>query len=127
MKTTKAVAKEASADSQAIAAIEKSVLAWANAWEQQNMPAYYSAYSSRFEPQGSTLAAWKTERKESIVGKPAITVTVNDLKTSVQGERATASFRQYYASGGYKATTRKTLRLQREGDKWRITREETGR
>lgn len=127
VKTTKAVAKEASADSQAIAAIEKSVLAWANAWEQQNMPAYYSAYSSRFEPQGSTLAAWKTERKERIVGKPAITVTVNDLKTSVQGERATASFRQYYASGGYKATTRKTLRLQREGDKWRITREETGR
>lgn len=127
VKTTKAVAKDASADSQAIAAIEKSVLAWANAWEQQNMPAYYSAYSSRFEPQGSTLAAWKTERKERIVGKPAITVTVNDLKTSVQGERATASFRQYYASGGYKATTRKTLRLQREGDKWRITREETGR
>lgn len=127
VKTTKTVAKEASADSQAIAAIEKSVLAWANAWEQQNMPAYYSAYSSRFEPQGSTLAAWKTERKERIVGKPAITVTVNDLKTSVQGERATASFRQYYASGGYKATTRKTLRLQREGDKWRITREETGR
>nr|WP_314704885.1 tetratricopeptide repeat protein [uncultured Comamonas sp.] len=127
VKTTKAVAKEASADSQAIAAIEKSVLAWANAWEQQNMSAYYSAYSSRFEPQGSTLAAWKTERKERIVGKPAITVTVNDLKTSVQGERATASFRQYYASGGYKATTRKTLRLQREGDKWRITREETGR
>lgn len=127
VKTTKTVAKEASADSQAIAAIEKSVLAWANAWEQQNMPAYYNAYSSRFEPQGSTLAAWKTERKERIVGKPAITVTVSDLKTSVQGERATASFRQYYASGGYKATTRKTLRLQREGDKWRITREETGR
>ena len=135
VQTTKATAAVAArpaatkdaADSQAIAAVEKSVLAWANAWEQQNMQAYYNAYSSRFEPQGSTLAAWKIERKERIVGKPAITVTVNDLKTSVQGERATASFRQYYASGGYKATTRKTLRLQREGDKWRITREETGR
>lgn len=135
VQTTKATAAVAArpaatkdaADSQAIAAVEKSVLAWANAWEQQNMQAYYNAYSSRFEPQGSTLAAWKVERKERIVGKPAITVTVNDLKTSVQGERATASFRQYYASGGYKATTRKTLRLQREGDKWRITREETGR
>jgi len=103
------------------------VHAWANAWAQQNMTGYYAAYSSRFEPQGSTLAAWKTERKDRIVGKPQITVTVNDLKVNVQGERASASFRQYYASGGYKASTRKTLSMLREGDKWRITREETGR
>jgi len=112
---------------QAVAAVEKAVNAWAKAWEQQNMAAYYAAYSSQFDPQGSTLAAWKAERKDRIVGKPAITLEVQDLKISVQGERATARFRQYYASGGYKATTRKTLRLQHEGGKWRIIREETGR
>ncbi len=91
------------------------------------MAAYYAAYSNHFDPQGGTLAAWKAERKDRIVGKPAITVEVRDLKVSVHGERATANFRQYYAAGSYKATTRKTLRLQQEGDKWRITREETGR
>nr|WP_217451103.1 nuclear transport factor 2 family protein [Comamonas jiangduensis] len=111
----------------AVAAVEKAVLAWAKAWEQQNMAAYYAAYSNHFDPQGGTLAAWKAERKDRIVGKPAITVEVRDLKVSVHGERATANFRQYYAAGSYKATTRKTLRLQQEGDKWRITREETGR
>ena len=123
-------AKEtAQPDSQqhAVAAVEKAVLAWAKAWEQQNMAAYYAAYSNHFDPQGGTLAAWKAERKDRIVGKPAITVEVRDLKVSVHGERATANFRQYYAAGSYKATTRKTLRLQQEGDKWRITREETGR
>ena len=123
-------AKEtAQPDSQqhAVAAVEKAVLAWAKAWEQQNMTAYYAAYSNHFAPQGGTLAAWKAERKDRIVGKPAITVEVRDLKVSVHGERATANFRQYYAAGSYKATTRKTLRLQQEGDKWRITREETGR
>ena len=125
-----AKAKEtAQPDSQqhAVAAVEKAVLAWAKAWEQQNMTAYYAAYSNHFAPQGGTLAAWKAERKDRIVGKPAITVEVRDLKVSVHGERATANFRQYYAAGSYKATTRKTLRLQQEGDKWRITREETGR
>lgn len=112
---------------QAVAAVEKAINAWAKAWEQQNMPAYYAAYSNQFDPQGSSLAAWKAERKDRIVGKPSITLQVDDLKISVQGDRATAKFRQYYASGGYKATTRKTLRLQQEGGKWRIIREDTGR
>lgn len=110
-----------------VATVEKAVMAWAKAWEQQNMTAYYAAYSNHFEPQEGSLAAWKVERKERIVGKPSITLEVRDLKVAVQGERATASFRQYYASGSFKATTRKTLRMQREGDKWRITREEAGR
>lgn len=112
---------------QAVAAVEKAVAAWAKAWEQQNMTAYYAAYSHQFEPQGSSLAAWKTERKDRIVGKPAITLEVRDLKIALQGDRATANFRQHYASGSYKATARKTLSLQREGDKWRILREGTGR
>ena len=114
-------------DKLVVATVEKAVLAWAKAWEQQNMTAYYAAYSNHFEPQEGSLAAWKVERKERIVGKPSITLEVRDLKVAVQGERATASFRQYYASGSFKATTRKTLRMQREGDKWRITREEAGR
>lgn len=109
------------------AAVEKAVHAWAKAWSQQNMAAYYAAYSDKFDAQGSSFSAWKAERKDRIVGKPEITVDVQNLKISIQGDRATANFRQYYASGGYKATTRKVLRLQREGERWRIIREETGR
>ena len=111
----------------AAAAVEKAVAAWAKAWEQQNMSAYYAAYSNNFEPTSGSLAAWKTERKERIVGKPSITLEVRNLKVDVQGTRATANFRQYYASGGYKATTRKTLSMRQEGGKWLITREDTGR
>lgn len=118
---------QADENKRAVAAVEKAVMGWAQAWEQQNMPAYYAAYSKQFEPQDTTLATWKIERKERIVGKPAITLEVRGLKITLKGERATANFRQYYASGSYKATTRKTLSLQREGDKWQIVREETGR
>ena len=108
-------------------AVEKAVTAWASAWEQQNMNAYYAAYSNRFDPQGMSLSAWKAERKNRIVGKPAISVKISDLKITVNGDRASASFRQQYPSGGYRASTNKTLRMQYEGGKWRITREETGR
>ena len=111
----------------AVQAIEKAVQSWAKAWAQQDMNGYYAAYSSRFDPQGGTLANWKKERKERIVGRPTITVQVRDLKVSVRGDRASASFVQYYASGTYKATTFKTLRMQRENSAWRIIREETGR
>jgi GTP pyrophosphokinase len=75
----------------------------------------------------AALPAWKQERKDRIVGRDAITVAVRNLKVTLDGDKAAASFQQYYASGSYKATTRKTLRMQREGNQWRIVREETGR
>lgn len=120
-------AQAAEQERQAVKAVEKAVAAWASAWEQQNMNAYYAAYSNRFDPQGMSLSAWKAERKNRIVGKPAISVKISDLKITVNGDRASASFRQQYSSGGYRASTNKTLRMQNEGGKWRITREETGR
>ena len=120
-------AQAAEQERQAMKAVEKAVTAWASAWEQQNMNAYYAAYSNRFDPQSMSLSAWKAERKNRIVGKPAISVKISDLKITVNGDRASASFRQQYSSGGYRASTNKTLRMQNEGGKWRITREETGR
>lgn len=120
-------AQAAEQERQTMKAVEKAVAAWASAWEQQNMNAYYAAYSNRFDPQGMSLSAWKAERKNRIVGKPAISVKISDLKITVNGDRASASFRQQYSSGGYRASTNKTLRMQNEGGKWRITREETGR
>ena len=128
VKTPSAAATPAdTTHTEAARAVEKAVLAWAKAWEEQNMTAYYAAYSPRFDPQGPTLAEWKIDRKNRIVGKSEINVDMHNLKVTVQGNRASASFRQNYTAGAYKASTRKTLRLQQEGEKWRITREETGR
>ena len=75
---------------------------------------------------GSSLAKWKEQRRQLIVGRTAIVVNVRDLKATVDGDKATAQFRQYYASGALKTTTRKTLRMQREKGQWRITHEGTG-
>lgn len=107
--------------------VSAAVSTWASAWAKQNMKAYYASYSDQFKPSnGASLADWKSERKERIVGKDAITVSVRDLRVNVNGNRATAVFRQHYAAGAFKATTIKTLHMQREGSKWLIVREETG-
>ena len=46
--------------------------------------------------------------------------------THVDGDQATAQFRQHYVAGSLNTTTRKTLSLHREKGQWRILRETTG-
>lgn len=110
-----------------VADVERAVHAWASAWEKKDMTAYLDAYSDKFQPAGGgSLAAWKEERRARIVGKQAIDVKVQNLQVSVDGEQATARFRQYYAAGLLKSTTRKTLTLRHEKGQWHIVREATG-
>lgn len=122
-KAADAPAKAAGADE-----VESAVKAWATAWAGQDINRYLDAYSDHFSPaDGSSLAKWKEQRRQRIVGRASIVVTVRDLKVTVDGgDKATAQFRQYYASGALKTTTRKTLRMQREKGQWRITHEGTG-
>ncbi len=107
--------------------VERAVNSWATAWEKKDMPGYLAAYSDHFSPAGGgSLSAWKEERRQRIVGKQAIVVNVRNLQVSVEGEQATAKFRQYYAAGALKTTTRKTLVMRLEKGHWRIMRETTG-
>ncbi|RMX02217.1 tetratricopeptide repeat protein [Corticibacter populi] len=117
-------AKNAAADREAV---QSAVQAWAAAWASQDIDAYLGAYSEQFRPgDGSSLSNWQAQRRQRIVGRPPISVTVREMKVSLDGDQATAAFRQAYASGAYRATTRKTLRLQREGAQWRIVEERAG-
>lgn len=121
-KAAQAPTKAAGADE-----VESAVKAWATAWAGQDINRYLDAYSDHFSPaDGSSLAKWKEQRRQRIVGRASIVVTVRDLKVTVDGDKATAQFRQYYASGALKTTTRKTLRMQREKGQWLITHEGTG-
>lgn len=107
--------------------VERAVNTWATAWEKKDMPGYLAAYSDHFSPAGGgSLSAWKEERRQRIVGKQAIVVNVRNLQVSVDGDQATAKFRQYYAAGSLKTTTRKTLVMRLEKGHWRIMRETTG-
>ncbi|GKT14621.1 tetratricopeptide repeat protein [Acidovorax sp. SUPP2522] len=107
--------------------VSAAVHAWAKAWESQDMNAYLGAYDKNYTPNGKqSHAAWEKERRDRIVGRAKINVSVNDLRISVNGNKAQARFRQGYSSGSYSVNSRKTLDLVNTGGQWTIVREATG-
>ena len=107
--------------------VRDAVQAWARAWSQKNMAGYLRAYDASFDPpDGQSRRSWEQERRDRIVSKTRISVTVSGLKISVRGDRATAQFTQHYRADALNVSGRKTLTLVRRGGEWRITQESVG-
>jgi len=107
--------------------VEAAVHAWAAAWQARDMKDYLAAYAKDFRtPAKQTRAAWEAERKARIMGKSRIKVVVSNLNVTVQGNKATARFRQDYSADTLNVTSRKTLELIKSGDQWLIVQESTG-
>ncbi len=107
--------------------IEAAVHAWAKAWSAQDMTGYLGSYGKEFDPPGKqSRAQWEKERHARIVGKPSISVTLENLKVTVQGTEAVAKFRQGYRGGSLSVSSQKTLEMSRVGNRWLIVKEYTG-
>ncbi|WP_298210051.1 tetratricopeptide repeat protein [Acidovorax sp.] len=117
----------AAANEASTQAVTTAVQAWAAAWAAQDMKAYLAAYDKTFDPPGrQARAAWEKEREARIVGKSKISVKLSNLTVSVQGDKATARFRQAYSADTLNVTSRKTLELVNNNGRWAIVRESTG-
>ena len=105
--------------------VVRAVKAWADAWSRKDMKAYLGAYASDFDtPKGMSRKAWEQEREQRIAGKGGkIAVTVDNPVVTINGDKATAKFRQHYKATGLSSTTSKTLMLVRSGSKWLIKEE----
>lgn len=107
--------------------VEAAVRAWADAWAAKDMSGYLASYGSNFDtPGGQTRKAWEDERRSRIVGKSRITLKLNNLDVTVNGNKASAKFRQDYSADSLNVSSRKTLDLEKVGDRWVIVRESTG-
>ena len=107
--------------------VEAAVRAWATAWSAKDMGAYLGAYGKEFDPPGNLdRKAWEEERRSRIVGKARISVKLSELNIAVNGNRATARFRQAYSADSLNVSSRKTLELAKSGDRWVIVKESTG-
>ena len=107
--------------------VKATVAAWAKAWAAKDTAGYLGFYAADFEtPGGMTRAAWEAQRKERIEPKKSISVDVNIIKTSLQGNVATVVFRQIYRADAVKSDNSKTLRLVKTGDRWLINAERSG-
>jgi ketosteroid isomerase-like protein len=88
---------------------------------------YLGFYGKSFDLPGSmTRSAWETERRDRITGKTSISVKLENLTVSSTGNKATAKFRQDYRANGLAVSSRKTLELQKSGDRWYIVKESVG-
>lgn len=122
-----APASPAAASSGSAKEVESAVRNWASAWSAKDMKAYLSAYGKEFDPSGSqSRATWEEERRKRIVGKSQISVKIDNLNVSVNGNSAAAKFRQNYKADGLSVSSRKTLTLEKKGDQWLIVKESVG-
>ena len=101
------------------------VNAWAQAWSKKDMDGYLAFYAGDFRtPNGEARGEWEKSRRQRIGAPKTITVTVQSLKVSAQGDKASATFRQGYRSDLLPArTSTKTLVLVKADGRWLIQQE----
>lgn len=108
-------------------AVSKSLQSWAAAWSRKDVKAYLTHYAPDFQPPGGlNRKAWEKERAARIDKPGKIQVTVDDIKVSISGDKATVHFRQGYKSASLKSSASKTLIFVRSGGKWMIQQERIG-
>lgn len=106
---------------------EAAVRSWASAWAAKDVKAYLAAYGRDFDPPGSMKrSVWENERRERINSKSKISLKLENLSVTVNGNTAVAKFRQDYKASGLAVSSKKTLDLVKNGDRWLIVKESTG-
>ncbi len=104
--------------------VEMAVGKWASAWSARDVKTYLAAYGKDFDPPGSLgRKAWEEERTQRITSKASISVKVDKLVVSINGNHAQAKFRQSYKAGGLAISSHKTLDFSKMNDHWQIVKE----
>ena len=107
--------------------VTRAIELWAAAWSRKDVKAYLAAYARDFKtPAGESRAQWDAEREKRITKPGAIQVGVENLRISMDGETATARFRQHYKSATLKTSSNKILQLGKREGKWLILQERVG-
>ncbi|HEX8988071.1 MAG TPA: tetratricopeptide repeat protein [Rhodocyclaceae bacterium] len=111
----------------ATAEATKAIDAWLAAWSRKDVKGYLAHYARDFQtPGGEPRAAWEAERARRINKPGAIQVGYEKLRITVDGDTATARFRQHYKSGALKTGSNKVVVLVRRDGRWLIQQERIG-
>jgi ketosteroid isomerase-like protein len=105
--------------------VRQAVAGWARAWSRQDMDAYFAAYTPDYNG-GKNRKAWMEDRRVRITGKKSIEVNVTGISVVMEGNAATAHFKQEYSAGDLQVTSGKRLRFVKVGDRWLIDKESVG-
>jgi adhesin transport system outer membrane protein len=106
--------------------VQQALTGWAAAWSAKDFPRFQAYYAKSFTPEnGRTLEQWASDRAVHLAKPGAITIGIDDLKVHTpDAKRAATEFRQTYTSPNYRDVSTKRLDWVREGDRWKIQREQ---
>jgi len=104
-------------------AIANLVDRWLAAWTGKDINAYGACYSRDFRSKQMDLQMWLDYKERLNKAYSYIRVSGDNIKIRQDGNTATVTFLQAYASSVHKAKGMKTLILKMEDGKWKIFRE----
>ncbi len=107
--------------------LAKAVAAWAKAWAGRDMQSYIAAYAADFKGKSASRSAWESERRDRILGKSNISVSVDNLRFKVNASKAEVQLEQIYSADKLRVTTKKTLSFVKVGGRWLISGEVAGK
>ena len=87
------------------------------------MQTYRSFYASDFKSKGMNLDAWISYKSNVYQKSKNINISIDKLQISENENNAMAVFTQYYSSSIFKDSGKKTLKLRKINDEWKIYRE----
>ncbi|MCZ4303538.1 tetratricopeptide repeat protein [Zoogloeaceae bacterium G21618-S1] len=108
--------------------VRDALSSWARDWARKDVKAYLSHYAKDFQvPGGRSRSQWENERQARVGDKPGeISVVLENIKVTINGGTAKATFRQHYDSSGFSGSTNKTLVFVQQDGQWRIQQELIG-
>jgi ketosteroid isomerase-like protein len=105
------------------AAVQNLVNKWLTSWKSGDMEAYRSFYASDFKSKGMNLDDWISYKTDVHQKSKDVAISVDKLLISERDNDATAVFTQYYSSSIFKDSGKKTLKLRKINDEWKIYKE----
>jgi outer membrane beta-barrel protein len=105
--------------------IRNFVNTWLASWQSGDMTTYRDCYSPDFQSKGMDLDAWIAYKTNVRERSKDISIKIEDLKISADegNDTVTIKFNQYYNSSIHKDSVRKTLKMKKIGEAWKIYKE----
>ncbi len=106
--------------------LQQALAGWAAAWSSRDFPRYRGYYAKNFVPEeGRPIEQWASERAVRLNKPGNLSIGVGDLKVNtIDANKAITDFRQTYTSPSYSDVVSKRLEWVREGNRWKIQREQ---
>ncbi|PKN51870.1 MAG: hypothetical protein CVU55_08910, partial [Deltaproteobacteria bacterium HGW-Deltaproteobacteria-13] len=97
---------------------------WLDSWKSGDIKTYRGYYDEKsFKSKGMNLEDWIAYKTNVLKKSKNVNISMDDLRVSQDKNIATAVFTQEYSSSIFKDKGKKTLKLKKIDDEWKIYEE----